>query len=80
MRYAYGASVEDAMEKLQYDLFYLKNMSLALDVVIAFETAAEIAKSVKARGILAEPTVSRFDRNILIGFIERVSVPKLIGR
>jgi lipopolysaccharide/colanic/teichoic acid biosynthesis glycosyltransferase len=39
VRYAYGASVEDAMEKLQYDLFYLKNMSLALDVVIAFETA-----------------------------------------
>ena len=39
VRYAYGASVEDAMEKLQYDLFYMKNMSLALDLVIAFETA-----------------------------------------
>jgi lipopolysaccharide/colanic/teichoic acid biosynthesis glycosyltransferase len=38
VRYAYGASVEDAMEKLQYDLFYLKNMSMALDLVIAFET------------------------------------------
>ena len=38
VRYSYGASVEDTMEKLQYDLFYLKNMSLALDLMIAFET------------------------------------------
>ena len=38
VRYTYGASVEDAMEKLQYDLFYLKNMSIPLDLVIAFET------------------------------------------
>ncbi len=42
VRYTYGASVEDAMEKLQYDLFYLKNTSLALDVVIAFETAKTV--------------------------------------
>ena len=28
VRYAYGSSVEDAMEKLQYDLFYIKHMSL----------------------------------------------------
>ena len=42
VRYTYGASVEDAMEKLQYDLFYLKNMSLALDLVIAFETAKTV--------------------------------------
>jgi lipopolysaccharide/colanic/teichoic acid biosynthesis glycosyltransferase len=27
VRYTYGASVEDALEKLQYDLFYIKNMS-----------------------------------------------------
>ena len=38
MRYAYGASVEDAMEKLQYDLFYIKNRSIALDLYIIFET------------------------------------------
>lgn len=37
--YSYGASVEDAMEKLQYDLFYIKNMSLSLDVFIIFKTA-----------------------------------------
>ena len=38
VRYTYGATVEDAIEKLQYDLFYIKNMSIALDVFIIFET------------------------------------------
>jgi lipopolysaccharide/colanic/teichoic acid biosynthesis glycosyltransferase len=38
VRYSYGASVEDAMEKLQYDLYYIKNMSLALDMFIALST------------------------------------------
>jgi sugar transferase (PEP-CTERM system associated) len=38
VRYSYGASVEDALEKLQYDLYYIKNMSLALDFYIGFET------------------------------------------
>ena len=38
VRYAYGSSVEDAMEKLQYDLFYIKHMSLAMDLVIALST------------------------------------------
>jgi len=38
VRYAYGASVEDALEKLQYDLFYIKNRSIALDFYILFET------------------------------------------
>jgi sugar transferase (PEP-CTERM system associated) len=38
VRYTYGASVEDAMEKLQYDLFYIKNMSLALDLFIITKT------------------------------------------
>ena len=36
--YPYGASVDDALEKLQYDLFYLKNYSLLLDLSIAFRT------------------------------------------
>jgi sugar transferase (PEP-CTERM system associated) len=36
--YPYGASVEDAMEKLQYDLFYIKHMSLWLDFVIGLAT------------------------------------------
>ena len=38
IRYTYGASVEDAIEKLQYDLFYIKNMSIAFDMVILLET------------------------------------------
>ena len=38
VRYEYGASVEDAMEKLQYDLFYIKNLSMPLDVYIILET------------------------------------------
>ncbi len=38
IRYPYGASVEDALQKLQYDLFYIKNLSLALDFLILFET------------------------------------------
>jgi lipopolysaccharide/colanic/teichoic acid biosynthesis glycosyltransferase len=38
IRYPYGASVEDAMEKLQYDLYYIKNQSPLLDVIILFET------------------------------------------
>jgi sugar transferase (PEP-CTERM system associated) len=38
VRYTYGASVEDAMEKLQYDLFYIKNLSIALDVYIVLDT------------------------------------------
>jgi sugar transferase (PEP-CTERM system associated) len=38
VRYAYGASVEDALEKMQYDLYYVKHMSMAFDLVIALET------------------------------------------
>jgi sugar transferase (PEP-CTERM system associated) len=38
VRYTYGASHEDALEKLQYDLFYIKHLSPALDLFIIFET------------------------------------------
>ena len=38
VKYAYGASVEDALQKLQYDLFYIKNMSIGLDAFIIFKT------------------------------------------
>lgn len=36
--YAYGASVEDSKQKLQFDLYYIKNFSFILDVVIIFKT------------------------------------------
>jgi sugar transferase (PEP-CTERM system associated) len=38
VRYHYGASVDDAAQKLQFDLYYVKNHTLLLDVVILFET------------------------------------------
>ncbi|MBA2620956.1 MAG: TIGR03013 family PEP-CTERM/XrtA system glycosyltransferase [Acidobacteria bacterium] len=42
IKYPYGASVEDARCKLQYDLYYIKNQSLALDFVIVFETVKTV--------------------------------------
>lgn len=38
IRFRYGSSVEDAKEKLRYDLFYIKNMSPGLDFLIFFQT------------------------------------------
>ncbi|MEK6408203.1 MAG: TIGR03013 family XrtA/PEP-CTERM system glycosyltransferase [Acidobacteriota bacterium] len=38
IKYPYGASVEDSVEKLRYDLYYIKNQSLLLDAIIMFET------------------------------------------
>lgn len=38
INYPYGASVEDAQRKLEYDLFYIKNMSLLLDLKILLRT------------------------------------------
>ncbi len=38
IKYPYGASTEDARQKLQYDLFYIKNQGLMLDAIILFET------------------------------------------
>jgi len=38
IKYPYGSSIEDARQKLQYDLFYIKNQSLFLDAIVLFET------------------------------------------
>lgn len=38
VRYSYGASIEDAIEKLRYDLYYIKNINPLLDTLILFET------------------------------------------
>ncbi len=40
--YPYGASVEDAKEKLEYDLYYIKNYSFLLDISIVFKTVRTI--------------------------------------
>src|SRR4029453_12448993 len=49
VRYTYGSSVEDAMEKLQYDLYYIKNLSIALDFVIVLETIKTVLTRKGAR-------------------------------
>jgi lipopolysaccharide/colanic/teichoic acid biosynthesis glycosyltransferase len=36
--YRYGASVEDAYQKLQYDLYYAKNVSISLDILVLLKT------------------------------------------
>jgi sugar transferase (PEP-CTERM system associated) len=38
VNYGYGGSVRDSVEKLNYDLFYIKNMSILMDVLIALRT------------------------------------------
>jgi len=44
VKYQYGASVEDAKIKLEYDFFYIKHLSLLLDLAILFETAKVILR------------------------------------
>ena len=39
VRYQYGASVEESKTKLEYDFFYIKHVSMILDLAILFETA-----------------------------------------
>jgi sugar transferase (PEP-CTERM system associated) len=39
IRYPYGASEEDGLEKLQYDLYYVKNYSILLDALVLLQTA-----------------------------------------
>jgi len=42
IKYPYGASIEDARQKLEYDLYYIKNQSITLDATIMFETIKTI--------------------------------------
>jgi sugar transferase (PEP-CTERM system associated) len=42
VKYQYGSSVEDAMEKLRYDLYYIKNMSITFDLTIVLDTVKVI--------------------------------------
>ena len=53
VNYPYGASVEDAANKLSYDLYYLKNFSFFLDLVILFKTMRLVFN---AQGALPEPS------------------------
>ncbi|MCI0673418.1 MAG: exopolysaccharide biosynthesis polyprenyl glycosylphosphotransferase [Myxococcaceae bacterium] len=49
IRYPYGASVEDARNKLEYDLYYVKNGSLFLDLSVIFHTARHVLTGRGAR-------------------------------
>jgi sugar transferase (PEP-CTERM system associated) len=44
VRYGYGATLEESREKLEYDLYYIKHMSLGLDLLIMFETIKTILR------------------------------------
>ena len=49
VRYQYGSTIEDSQEKLQYDLYYVKNHSLFLDCVVLFETVGVVLTGKGAR-------------------------------
>jgi sugar transferase (PEP-CTERM system associated) len=42
VKYRYGASIEDAMEKLRYDLYYIKHLSIIFDLTIVIDTVKVI--------------------------------------
>ncbi|MFY9648084.1 MAG: TIGR03013 family XrtA/PEP-CTERM system glycosyltransferase, partial [Terriglobales bacterium] len=42
IKYKYGSTIADAREKLQYDLFYIKNASIGLDLLIMFQTVKTV--------------------------------------
>ena len=44
INFPYGASIEDSMEKMQYDLFYIKNRSLILDISIILKTISTVLR------------------------------------
>ena len=49
VRYEYGSTVEDAKQKLQYNLYYVKNHTLFLDLLIIFETVSVVLTGKGAR-------------------------------
>ena len=51
LNYPYGASIADAMEKLKYDLFYIKNYSLIFDLLVLLQTIRVVIWPHSARGV-----------------------------
>ena len=49
LKYKYGASTNDAFEKLQYDLYYVKNQSVLLDLMIVLQTVEVVLWNKGAR-------------------------------
>ena len=44
INFPYGSSVDDSMQKLQYDLYYIKNRSLVLEIVIILKTIMTVLR------------------------------------
>lgn len=49
VRYHYGSTIDDSIQKLQYDLYYVKNHTLFLDIVILFQTVGVVLTGKGAR-------------------------------
>jgi lipopolysaccharide/colanic/teichoic acid biosynthesis glycosyltransferase len=49
VKYRYGASLEDSFEKLRYDLYYVKHMSVPFDLTILFDTVKVVLFAKGAR-------------------------------
>jgi len=49
VRYPYGASTEDALEKLQFEMYYIKNMNIFFDLMIIFSTVKVVLGRIGSR-------------------------------
>lgn len=58
VRFHYGASIEDAYRKLEYDLFYLKNMSILYDLMILVQTVQIVLLGWERAGGRTVPAVT----------------------
>ena len=84
VRYKYGASKEDALEKLQYELYYIKNMSLALDLVIMIHTVKTMISGAEHGQRRPKPVpsvqgVSSMSENVILLEFNELS-PTLMNR
>jgi lipopolysaccharide/colanic/teichoic acid biosynthesis glycosyltransferase len=49
VRYSYGATLEESIKKLEYDIYYVKNHSLLLDITVLFKTVRVVLLGEGAR-------------------------------
>jgi len=59
VQYRYGSSIDDACVKLEYDLFYLQNMSILFDLLIIFKTIRTVLFTGEQAVLAADPEASR---------------------
>jgi lipopolysaccharide/colanic/teichoic acid biosynthesis glycosyltransferase len=65
LNYPYGASVEDAREKLQYDLFYIKNGDVVFDLFVLLQTLEVVlwGRAVSMAGSRVMPATEQIGEN-----------------